>query len=302
MSADRSTDLRIELSQRVLLCDGAMGTQLILRGLPVGVCGETWNLDNPQAVEAIHRAYREAGCDLLTTNTFGATTTNLERHHLAEKAHALNVAGAQLARRAAGDSAWVLGDIGPFGGFLEPLGETTEAQLLAIFRAQAEGLREGGADGIIIETMGDPAEVSVAIRAAKEVTDWPVIATYAFAKAEDGSFRTLMGTRVGEAMAAAAKAGADIIGANCGTALGLPEYIELAKQLVAAARPSGTGVILQPNAGAPQMIDGKMVHPATPQEMAALVHPFIDAGLRIIGGCCGTTPEHLRAMAAKLKD
>ena len=301
MEVTRSTALRRLLGRRVLLCDGAMGTQLIARGLPVGVSGETWNLDHAADVEAIHRSYVQAGCDLVTTNTFGASTPSLERHGLADKAAAINAAGARLARRAAGDGAFVLGDIGPFGGFLEPLGDMTPEALLAAFLAQAEALRQGGADGIIIETMVDPAELAVAVQAAKQASDWPVFATYAFGKADGDSFRTIMGTTVPEAVQAAIAAGADVVGANCGTALDLPDYLRLAESLVAAARPTATPVILQPNAGAPRLVDGKMVHPASPADMAGLIDPLRNLGLRVIGGCCGTGPEHLAAMAAKLR-
>jgi 5-methyltetrahydrofolate--homocysteine methyltransferase len=320
------------------------GTQLIARGLQPGVCGETWNLERPEAVESIHRAYRQAGCDLVTTNTFGANSTNLERHGLAAQTAVFNLAGAQTARRAADGAiegleasrvsglasrggglpinrltdspinqstipgGWVLGDIGPFGGFLEPLGDMTPGVLLEVFRGQAQALRDGGADAIIIETMVDPAELSIAVKAAKTVANWPVIATYAFNRDQGNSggggklrgFRTVMGTSVQDAMAAAIDAGADVVGANCGTSLSLEDYLRLAEQLVAAAGPSKTPVILQPNAGSPQMIDGKLVHSATPADMAGLVKPLLGIGVRIIGGCCGTSPEHLRAMAGKM--
>lgn len=292
-------DLMAELSQRPLLCDGAMGTELIKRGLTPGACGEKWNLDRPDAVEEIHRAYRDAGCDLITTNTFGGTEEALKRHGLENEVGALNSAGAAVACRAAGDEAWVLGDIGPFGGFLEPVGDADPRMVAEWFRQQVSALVAGGADALIVETMSDPMELHVAVRAAREVGDWPIIATYAFQKADGGTFRTMMGTTVQEAMEMAMRAGANIIGANCGTSLGLPDYLELARQLVAAS--DGRPVILQPNAGSPQMVDGKLVYPASPADMAELVRPLLDIGIRIIGGCCGTNPEHLRAMGQALK-
>jgi len=301
MEVNRSAALRQLLAQRVLLSDGAMGTQLIARGLPVGVSGETWNLDHAADVEAIHRSYVQAGCDLVTTNTFGASAPSLERHGLADKAAAINTAGARLARSAAGDGAFVLGDIGPFGGFLEPLGDMTPEALHAAFAAQAAALREGGADGIVIETMVDPAELTIAVQAAKQAADWPVFATYAFNKDDAGGFRTIMGTTAAEAIQGASAAGADVVGANCGTALDLPDYLRLAQALVAAAKPTATPVILQPNAGAPRLVEGKMFHPATPADMAGLIDPLLALGLRVIGGCCGTTPAHLAAMAVKLR-
>lgn len=284
-----------ELARRPLLCDGAMGTQLMAAGLKPGSCGELWNVDNAPAVEVIHRRYRAAGCDLITTNTFGGTITALERHALAARCDELNRAGAAVARKAAGDDGWVLGDIGPFGGFLEPLGDTTPQQLHAIFAQQAKALAAGGADGFIVETMADPNELAIAVKACKSAAKLPVIATYAFGHADGGTFRTMMGTTVADAIKAALDAGADIVGANCGTALSLDDYLKLAGQLVAAA--GKTPVILQPNAGSPKQVGDKLVYVATPQDMAAIVPKLLAEGVRVIGGCCGTTPDHLKAMA-----
>jgi 5-methyltetrahydrofolate--homocysteine methyltransferase len=291
------TRLSSELRIRPVLCDGGMGTQLMARGMAAGECGERWNLERPGEVEAIHRSYIEAGCELVTTNTFGGTSSALERHGLAERAAEVNRAGAAAAKRAAGDRATVLGDIGPFGGFLEPVGDTAEQELFRIFQQQARALCAGGADVVIVETMSDPAELALAVRAALSVNEWPVIATYAFGK-PGGQFRTLMGTTVPEAMEAAIAAGATAVGANCGTALALSDYVRLAQELTAAA--GDVPVILQPNAGTPRMVEGRLVYDATPEQMAAIVPDLLSAGVRIIGGCCGTGPEHLRAMRAAL--
>ncbi len=287
------TSLLNALARRPLLCDGGMGTQLIARGLAAGESAERWNLDRPQDVAAIHRAYRQAGCDLLTTNTFQGTATALTMHGLSDRLVELNSAAARLASSVA-DGAWVLGDVGPFGGFLEPVGETTAAQLEAIFAQQMAALRDGGADGVIVETMSDPAEVEVAARTAKVVADWPVIATYAF----EPGFRTMMGVTAADAVRRAIDAGADVVGANCGTSLSLDDYVALAGELVAAA--GDVPVIVQPNAGSPQQIDGRTVHPATPADMAAIVPRLLDVGVRVIGGCCGTTPAHLAAIVAAM--
>jgi 5-methyltetrahydrofolate--homocysteine methyltransferase len=293
--------LREQLLRRVLLCDGAMGTELMARGLVAGVAGETWNLDHPGDVEAIHRAYAAAGCDLLTTNSFGGSAISLRRHGLDGKARELNLEAARIARQAAGDRAFVLGDIGPCGEFLEPLGELTPAGLSAVFHDQAAALCEGGADGIIIETMGDVAELAAAVAAAKQVSDWPVFATFAFGRGEGAEFRTMMGTPVADALGAAVSAGADVVGANCGTGLDLPDYLRLAQALVAAAKATGTTVILQPNAGAPAMVNDKLTYPASPADMIGLIAPLVKMGVRVIGGCCGTSPKHLAAMAAAIK-
>jgi 5-methyltetrahydrofolate--homocysteine methyltransferase len=292
-------NLLTELSARPLLCDGAMGTQLIAAGLAPGDCGMLWCVENPEAVEGVHRRYRDAGCDLITSNSFGGCATNLERHGLVPRANELNRAAAQVARRAAGDNAWVLADIGPFGGFLEPLGEMTADDLLKLFVQQGTALKAGGADAALIETMTDPGEVAVAIKAMKQVGDWPVIATYAFDRGDGKNYRTMMGTTVEQAMQETIAAGADIVGANCGTAMDLDDYARLAEQMVRAA--GKTPVIIQPNAGAPQNVGGKDIYPATPAEMAALVPRLLAAGARIIGGCCGTSPDHLRAMGAALR-
>lgn len=284
------------LDSRPLLCDGAMGTQLMSAGLSAGACGERWNVQRPQVVAAIHGSYRAAGCDCVITNTFGGTRYALDRHGAGDEVLSLNRAGAQVARRGA-PGAIVLGDVGPFGDFLEPMGDMTAGRLEAIFLEQARALADGGADGVIVETMSDPSEMALAIGAARRVGDWPIVATYAFARAE-GAFRTMMGTDVSAAMRSAIDAGADVVGANCGTGLSLTDYLELARQLVVAA--AGTPVIMQPNAGAPHTVDGKLYYDATPAQMADLVPRLLSTGVRMLGGCCGTTPDHLTAMARAL--
>jgi 5-methyltetrahydrofolate--homocysteine methyltransferase len=285
-----------ELRRRVLMCDGAMGTQLIARGLASGECGVLWNVERRDDVLAIHRAYRGAGCDLITTNTFGGSPSALARHGLEDRTSELNASAARLAAEAAGQSGFVLGDVGPFGDFLEPVGDTSVEQARDIFRRQIAGLLEGGSDAILVETMSDPAEVEVAVAAAKGAGAPAVIATYAFQRSADGSFRTMMGNDVADSLGRARAAGADVVGANCGTSLTLEDYAALAAELVAGAQ--GTPVILQPNAGSPRMVGDSAVYDATPGDMAALVLRLLGAGVRIIGGCCGTTPAHLLAMAA----
>ncbi|MCX6874689.1 MAG: homocysteine S-methyltransferase family protein [Verrucomicrobia bacterium] len=277
-----------------LTCDGAMGTQLIQRGMQTGECGMRWNAERPDDIKTVHQAYRSAGCRLITTNSFGGSRSMLERHGLGGKVAEWNRQAAELASEIAGPEGWVLGDVGPFGDFLEPMGDTTAEELEAIFREQITALVEGGADAILVETMSDPGELCAGIRAARAVTDLPVIATYAFQKSA-GTFRTLMGTKVAEAIAAAYAAGAAIAGANCGTDLSLADYLELAKEIVAAA--GGRATILQPNAGVPHQVDGEIRYDATPEEMAELARALRTLGISIVGGCCGTSPAHLAAMA-----
>jgi 5-methyltetrahydrofolate--homocysteine methyltransferase len=282
-----------------LTCDGAMGTQLIQRGMAVGECGMRWNAERPDDILAVHRAYRDAGCRLIISNSFGGTRSMLDRHEFGDQTAEWNRLAAEIAATAAGPDGWVLGDVGPFGDFLEPMGDTTEEELEGIFQEQIRALVEGGADAILVETMSDPAEVAAAVRAAKTVTSLPVIASYAFQKSA-GTFRTMMGTTVADAIHAAYDAGADIAGSNCGTDLSLDDYLELGRQIVTAA--AGRPTILQPNAGAPQLIDGRACYLATPEDMAATARELHAIGIRIIGGCCGTTPEHLAAMASALAE
>jgi 5-methyltetrahydrofolate--homocysteine methyltransferase len=221
----------------------------------------------------------------------------LERHGHGDQVRNWNRQAAALARAEAGQGGWVFGDVGPFGDFLEPLGETTEAQLLEIFSEQIGALVEGGADAILVETMSDPSEAAVGVRAAKSICGLPVAVTFAFQKS-GGEFRTMMGHSAREAVAAALGAGADIVGANCGTDLTLDDYVGLAGELKAAG--GAAPVILQPNAGAPKTTPQGICYDATPEEMAATALRLRDAGVSIIGGCCGTTPAHLAAMALAL--
>lgn len=289
-----------ELERRPLLCDGAMGTQLMARGLRAGECGVLWNADRREDVLEVHRAYRTAGCDLITTNTFSGSPSMLARHGLEDRTPELNELGARLAADVVGPTGFVLGDVGPFGDFVEPIGDTSIEQAREIFSRQILSLLRGGSDVILIETMSDPAEVEVAVSAAKAAGAAAVMATYAFQKSADGSFRTMMGADVTDSIGRAIAGGADVVGANCGTSLSLDDYLALVRELVAGSR--GVPVALQPNAGSPRMEGDQTVYDATPAEMAQLVPRLLDAGVRVIGGCCGTTPEHLQAMAAALSE
>ena len=287
------------LGSRPMLCDGGLGTQLIEAGMTTGECGVLWNVEKPEAIRAIHRRYADAGCELLTTNSFQGSRTALEMHGLSERAAELNKAAAALAAEAAGERALVLADVGPFGGFLEPLGETTEAELRDIFIEQYGALKEGGADAALVETMSDPAEVGVAIRAAREVDgDWPILATLPYQKVGEG-YGTMMGTGAAEATALALEHGATVVGANCGTELDLGDYVRLAEVLVRQA--GDTPVMVQPNAGSPQREGDSIVYPASPRDMAAIARELVAAGVTVIGGCCGTTPDHLRAMGEAIR-
>jgi 5-methyltetrahydrofolate--homocysteine methyltransferase len=288
-----------ELALRPVCGDGAMGTLLMARGMTSGACGMAWNIDRAEDVKAIHDAYRAAGSQLITTNSFGGSRFVLDHHGRAADVRALNFAAAQVARAAAGEDAWVLGDVGPCGDFIEPVGDLTEDEVREGFSDQIKALLEGGADAILVETMSDPAEMVLGIEAALACDpEVPVIVTYAFLKTATGEFRTMMGTPVAEAIRRAVDAGAKIVGANCGAALDLDDYVALCKEIVAAA--GSAHVIIQPNAGAPRQVDGAALYLATPEQMAETATRLLDAGARIVGGCCGTTPPHLAAIAEVL--
>lgn len=259
-----------------------------------------WNVNRASDVREIHDAYRSAGSDLITTNSFGGSSFMLNRHGLADRTEELNRAAAEIARAAAGEAGWVLGDVGPFGDFLQPIGETTPEQLRNMLQQQIGALLAGGADAILLETMSDPGEAVIGIDVAKASdAGVPVILTYAFQKTASGSFRTMIGTTVDEAMHRAIDSGAQIIGANCGTRLSLDDYVELAKKIIAVA--DGAYVMIQPNAGPPRTEGERTVYDATPEQMAATTLQLLSSGVQIVGGCCGTTSEHLLAISQALK-
>jgi 5-methyltetrahydrofolate--homocysteine methyltransferase len=227
--------LRERIKQGLFLLDGAMGTQLIARGFEAGKCSDYLNIESPDIVLDIHRAYLEAGSDAVLTNTFGANKYALARHKLAGMVKRINIAGAQIARKAAGEEKYVLGDIGPSGDFLEPLGILKPKELKKAFAEQAKALLTGGVDGFIIETMTALDEVTIAIEAVRSVCDnLPVFASLAFDNAGD-DFKTMMGVDVESAVSIMVSLGVDVAGFNCGT-LSLDDYIRLAGKYIAAVR------------------------------------------------------------------
>jgi 5-methyltetrahydrofolate--homocysteine methyltransferase len=289
------------MSEGLFLLDGAMGTQLITRGTEAGVCSDYLNIESGDIVFDVHRAYLEAGSDAVLTNTFGANKYALARHGLAEEVARINNAGAEIARRAAGDEKYVLGDIGPSGDFLEPLGGLKPDECKDAFRRQAKGLLAGGVDGFIIETMTALDEIAIAIEAVKSVSDLPLFASMSFDKAGD-DFKTMMGVDVEAAVSKIASLGVDAVGFNCGT-LELDEYVELAEKFVSAVRALSQDVLVfaEPNAGKPELVDDKAVYKVSPEDFAAAAEKIHSAGVTIIGGCCGTEPGHIEAVAKRLK-
>ncbi len=286
--------LQDAIRERTLLGDGAMGTQLMLAGLEQGNCGEAWNLSQPDRVLIIQRRYVEAGSDCLITNTFGGSRIMLNRHGHAEDVVGINAAGVKIARQAFGDKdGYVLGDIGPFGGLMEPYGDFTEAQVREAFREQAEALVDAGADAIIIETQTGLEELHLALIAAKEAGAACVIGSMAYDVTLDGStFRTMMGVDPEHAAAFMQEHGADIVALNCGTGMDMAR----ARQAVIRYRQATRlPVMAQPNAGQPKLIEMKVVYDETPEEMVKGVVPLLETGAGIIGGCCGSSPDHIRA-------
>ena len=277
----------------VLVSDGAMGSLLQSEGLPAGASPESWCLSRPEVVRGVAEAYFAAGSDMVLTNSFGGSPIKLARHGLAERAREVNRVAATLAREAAGSGKFVAGSVGPTGRIVwDEGGDVTPAELYEAFCEQVEGLADGGADAICVETMSSLAEALEAVRASREHTALPVFCTFSFALGRRG-FRTMMGVSPELAAREAAAAGADVIGTNCGN--GIENITEIVRQMRAAVpdRP----ILAQPNAGMPELVDGVTVYPETPEYMSSRVGELIAAGATIVGGCCGTTPHHIAAIA-----
>ena len=280
--------------RRPLLGDGAMGTQLMLAGLAQGNCGEAWNLTQPERVLAIQRRYAEAGSDCLLTNTFGGSRIMLNRHGHADKVAEINRAGVAIAREAFGSTAgYVIGDIGPFGGLMEPYGDFTEAQVRDAFREQAAALVDAGADAVIVETQTSLEELLLGIHAAREAGAPTIIGSMAFDVTLDGStFRTMMGVDPEQAAVFMEEHGAHMVALNCGTGM---DMVRARTAVERYRKTTGLPVMVQPNAGQPKLVNMKVVYDETPEQMVTGVAPLLDAGAAIIGACCGSAPAHIRA-------
>jgi 5-methyltetrahydrofolate--homocysteine methyltransferase len=275
----------------VLVGDGAWGTLLMTRGLKPGEAPEVLNLSHPETLEEIARLYVEAGADLITTNTFGGSPARLRRSGLDHRTESINRAAVEAVRRAVADRAYVSASVGPSGHLLKPYGDGDPAELAAGFERQIRALAAAGADLVCIETMTDLAEAVLAVRAARAAAPaLPVMATLTFEPTRRGFF-TVMGTSVEQAVRGLSEAGADILGSNCGN--GSEVMVEIAREFRAR---TGRPVAIQPNAGLPEPRGGETVYPETPEFMAAQARALVQAGVAIIGGCCGTTPEHVRAL------
>ena len=280
----------------LLICDGGMGTQLHARGLAPGECPEKWCLDKPGLVRSVHQAYRDAGSLIVETNTFGGNRYKLSHYGLDADAAAINRAGAALAREVAGDTQYVMASMGPTGLFMEPYGDETEAAFYEAFAEQARAFEAGGADAVIVETMMAVEECCVAVRAVRENTGLTCLASFTFDPQPDGGYASMMGVTPEQFAEQAQAAGAQIIGANCGT--GPDHMIAIIGRLRAVTK---APLIAMPNAGMPELVCGETVFPESPEEMASKVGRLVAAGASIIGGCCGTTPAHIAALARQVK-
>lgn len=305
------SDFHSRLAQPgILIADGATGTMLQRLGLPAGMAPERWNLENPSAVQSLHRSYIEAGADVILTNTFGGTRHRLERDGLGDRVQEVNRIAAQIARSAANEAfaasgrrVYVLGDIGPLGKLIKPLGPLAYEQAVEAFAEQAASLAEGGVDAILIETMGDLNEVRAAVEGVRQATaglaePLPILATMSF----DTHGRTMMGVKPEQAARALVELKVDALGANCGRTLS--ETLE-AVQAMRLVAPQAV-LVAKPNAGLPRLEIEKgknapPVYDVTPEVMAEWAEKFAGLGVRIFGGCCGSTPDHIRAAAQRLR-
>jgi 5-methyltetrahydrofolate--homocysteine methyltransferase len=284
------------LDKGILISDGAMGTMLQGKGLTDGGAPELWNVENPTAIEEVLEEYAAAGANLITTNTFGGTRGRLQMHGLEDRLFELNKAGAEIARKVADrhPGCFVMGDVGPSGELMEPMGTMTIDEAKDLFADQIKALVAGGVDAILIETMSDLQEVEAAVKAAKEIApNLPIIVTFSF----DTNLRTMMGVKPAVAVKTLAAEGVRIIGANCGR--GVDEMRVIAKELT-EARPEGVFIITQSNAGLPKLVGGDFIYDGTPEEMAKYAQDMKNLGVNVIGSCCGSSPAHTKAMSAAI--
>ena len=281
---------------KVLISDGAWGTFLHKRGLQAGECPELWNVTHRDDVLAIANSYILAGADMILTNSFGGSPIKLDHYGLKDRTAELNKAAAEISREAAGDNHFVLGNIGPTGVMLM-MGQVSEQDMFDGFRIQAEALQSGGSDTICIETMSAIDEAVLAVRAAKETTDLEVICSFTFERTLTNEFKTMMGVTPAEMVKAIKDAGVDIIGTNCGN--GFDQMIGIVEE-IRRVDPV-TPVLVHANAGVPLVEEDETIFPETPEMMASKVSDLVACGANIIGGCCGTTPEHIRALVKEIK-
>ncbi|MBE0696529.1 MAG: homocysteine S-methyltransferase family protein [Anaerolineaceae bacterium] len=279
----------------ILVLDGATGTNLQRRGLPVGVPSDLWVLDNPQAVTQLHEDFRSAGSDILLTNTFGSSRINFQRAGLVDRFEESNRQAVALLRKVVeGSAVLVGGSMGPLGEMLQPYGTLAEEDAFNAYAEQARVLSEAGVDLLVIETQFDLNEAKAAIRGAKSVTDLPLVCSFSY----DRGTRSMMGVRPAQMGKELAEMGVAALGINCGRSLE-----DNFKALQELSQVTGLPLWFKPNAGLPHNDEaGSLVYDVTPEIMAAQVPQWIAAGARLVGGCCGTSPEHLKAIAQAVKE
>jgi 5-methyltetrahydrofolate--homocysteine methyltransferase len=276
-------------AKRLVLSDGAWGTEIAKHGVDPGFCPELLNIDCPDIIRGVARSYVEAGSDVILSNTFGGSPQKLGRYGLENRLEELNEAGIRLSVEAADDKAHVFGSIGPTGEFLAPLGLTTESEMIASFARQVKSFASAGAHAILVETMTDLGELICAVKAVKDNSDLPVICSMTFDKGARG-YATMMGVTPSHAGSELEHAGADAVGSNCGA--GIENMIEITRLLRPA---TSLPLWIKPNAGLPELIGDATVYRETPDQMSARIPELVDAGATFIGGCCGTTPDHISA-------
>jgi len=280
---------------KVLISDGAWGTFLHKKGLKLGDCPELWCIERPADVLDVAKSYIDVGADMIKTNSFGGSSFKLAHFKLDGRAAEINEIAAKISRQAAGDNHWVIASIGPTGKMLVTE-EVTEEELYEAFKTQAVAFEKGGADAVCIETMIDIEEACQAVKAVKENTKLEVICTFTFDKTVQGDYRTMMGADPVSAMNAVIEAGADIVGTNCGN--GMERMLEIVSIMRAANKT--IPILVHANAGLPKNVNGQTIFPETPEDMAAIAPKLAAAGANIIGGCCGTTPAHIKAIKEAL--
>jgi 5-methyltetrahydrofolate--homocysteine methyltransferase len=283
--------------KKILVSDGAWGTFLYKRGLKVGECPELWNDTHPSDVLAIADSYVDAGADIILTNSFGGSPIKLSHYDLEKRAIELNQKAAEISKKAAAGKSLVVGSIGPTGAILM-MGEYSEQQLYDSFYLQAEALKKGGVDAICVETMSAIDEAVLAVKAAYNATGLDIVCTFTFDNSSENNYRTMIGVKPSDMIEDVKNAGAKVIGSNCGN--GFDQMIGIVKEIRSVDKE--TPVLVHANAGLPKVQNSKTVYPETAEMMASKVDTLIKSGANIIGGCCGTTPKHIRLIAEKVRE